>query len=110
MEGFVRGDRTSPGKDHPVKDESARMGSKIAVIGTGYVGLTTGACLAHLGHEVVCADILEEKVARLNQGHIPIVESGLEELVREGLGAERLSFVLGAPNAVIDAEFVFLCL
>ncbi|NDB06330.1 MAG: UDP-glucose 6-dehydrogenase, partial [Acidimicrobiia bacterium] len=51
--------------------------SRIAVIGTGYVGLTTGACLAHLGHTVVCADIDESKVADLRAGRIPIVENGL---------------------------------
>src|SRR5581483_10187343 len=83
--------------------------SKVAVIGTGYVGLTTGAYLAHLGHHVVCADIVEEKIALLQSGRIPILEAGLEELVREGLDGGRLSFVLGAANAVPDAEFVFLC-
>lgn len=83
--------------------------SRIAVIGTGYVGLTTGAYLAHLGHTVVCADIVPEKVERLNRGEVPILEAGLDELVREGLDAGRLSFVLGATAAVHDAEFVFLC-
>ncbi|MDP9072040.1 MAG: UDP-glucose/GDP-mannose dehydrogenase family protein [Actinomycetota bacterium] len=83
--------------------------SRVAVVGTGYVGLTTGACLAHLGHEVVCADVVAEKVERLSQGHIPIFESGLEQLVRDGLAARRLSFVLGAAHAVDGAEFVFLC-
>jgi UDPglucose 6-dehydrogenase len=82
---------------------------RIAVIGTGYVGLTTGAYLAHLGHTVVCADVVPEKVARLNKGDVPILEAGLDELVREGLDAERLSFVLGAAPAVAGAEFVFLC-
>ncbi|HEX2698813.1 MAG TPA: UDP-glucose/GDP-mannose dehydrogenase family protein [Acidimicrobiales bacterium] len=84
--------------------------SRIAVVGTGYVGLTTGACLASLGHEVVCADVVPEKVERLGRGEIPIFEAGLEELVRKGLAARRLSFVIGAANAVRDAEFVFLCL
>ena len=54
---------------------------KIAVIGTGYVGLTTGACFAQLGHEVICADIDVEKVARLNRGEIPIHEPGLDRVV-----------------------------
>lgn len=85
------------------------MGSKIAVIGTGYVGLTTGACFAHLGHEVVCADIDADKVARLSRGEIPIVEAGLEEIVREGIRSGRLRFVLGATNAVKGAEFAYLC-
>jgi len=61
--------------------------SRIAVIGTGYVGLTTGACFAHVGHDVVCADIDEAKVAQLQRGEIPILEAGLDNLVREGLGA-----------------------
>lgn len=84
--------------------------SRIAVVGTGYVGLTTGAYLAHLGHDVVCADVVPEKVERLSRGEIPIFEADLEELVREGLDARRLSFVLGAATAVEAAEFVFLCL
>jgi UDPglucose 6-dehydrogenase len=85
------------------------MSRRIAVIGTGYVGLTTGAYLAHLGHDVICADVVPEKVETLNQGQLPIYEPGLDELVREGLDSGRLSFVLGAASAVPDAEFVFLC-
>ena len=84
--------------------------SRIAVIGTGYVGLTTGAYLAHIGHEVVCADVVEEKVRRLSSGDIPIFEGGLEELVRTGLDSGLLRFVLGSEEAVAGAEFVFLCL
>ncbi|HLY84189.1 MAG TPA: UDP-glucose/GDP-mannose dehydrogenase family protein [Acidimicrobiales bacterium] len=83
--------------------------SRIAVIGTGYVGLTTGACLAHIGHEVVCADVDEAKIALLKSGKIPIYEQGLGELVHEGMAAGRLSFVVGGPVAARDAEFVFLC-
>ncbi len=83
--------------------------AEIAIIGTGYVGLTTGACFAHLGHRVVCADILADKVERLSRGEIPILEAGLAELVREGLDSGRLSFVLGAAAAAADAEFAYLC-
>ena len=83
--------------------------SKIAVIGTGYVGLTTGACFAHLGHDVVCADIDADKVARLQRGEIPILEAGLDNLVREGLQDGRLRFVLGAASAVPDCDFAYLC-
>ncbi len=83
--------------------------SKIAVIGTGYVGLTTGACFSALGHDVVCADIIEEKVAALTRGEIPILEAGLEQIVREGIEAGRLSFVLGAATAAADCEFAYLC-
>jgi UDPglucose 6-dehydrogenase len=85
------------------------MTNKIAVIGTGYVGLTTGACFAHLGHDVICADIVPEKVERLRNGDVPIHEAGLTELVQEGIATGRLSFVLGAENAVGDAEFIYLC-
>jgi UDPglucose 6-dehydrogenase len=73
---------------------------RIAVIGTGYVGLTTGACLASLGHRVVCADIDAEKIARLRDGDVTILEPGLSELVAEGVAAGRLSFVVGARDAV----------
>ncbi|MCU1500027.1 MAG: ugd [Acidimicrobiales bacterium] len=86
------------------------MGSKIAIIGTGYVGLTTGACMAHLGHTVVCADVVQAKVDALSRGEVPILEAGLDELVVEGIAAGRLSFVMGAQNAVAGAEFIYLCL
>jgi UDPglucose 6-dehydrogenase len=82
---------------------------KVTVLGAGYVGLTTAACMSHLGHDVTCADVVESKVAMLNRGEIPIVEDGLEDLVREGLAGDLLRFVLGARDSVDDAEFVFLC-
>ena len=81
----------------------------IAIIGTGYVGLTTGACFSHLGHDVICADVDEEKVARLQAGEIPIVERGLDRLVDEGLRSGKLKFVVGAAEASKDAEFHYLC-
>ena len=83
--------------------------SRIAVIGTGYVGLTTGACFAHLGHQVICADLIPEKIERLSRGDVPILEAGLDDLVREGLDTKRLSFVLGEEPAVRDCEFAYLC-
>lgn len=85
------------------------MSGTIAVIGTGYVGLTTGACFAALGHTVICADIDEVKVERLNRGEIPIVEDGIERLVAEGMREGRLSFVVGAATAAAAAEFAYLC-
>ena len=85
------------------------MTSKIAVIGTGYVGLTTGACFAKLGHEVVCADIDSDKIERLSRGEIPIHEAGLEEMVHEGIESGRLTFSLGSAGVVGEAEFVYLC-
>ena len=83
--------------------------TKLAIIGTGYVGLTTGACFAHLGHDVVCADIDPEKVDLLSRGEVPIVEHRLDELVADGLRRGNLRFVLGAASAVTDAEIIFLC-
>ncbi|MEN3302876.1 UDP-glucose/GDP-mannose dehydrogenase family protein [Pseudonocardia sp.] len=88
----------------------------VAVVGTGYVGLTTGACLASLGHRVVCADIDAAKVGKLVRGEIGIREPGLAELVREGVAAGRLSFVVGAAAALAElqsrgtpVEVMFLC-
>ena len=83
--------------------------SRLGVIGTGYVGLTTGACFASMGHHVVCGDIDQRKVDMLNAGHIPIVEAGLEQVVADARDAGRLEFVLGAEAAVADADIVFLC-
>jgi len=85
------------------------MSFRVAVIGTGYVGLTTGACLAHLGHTVVCADIDADKIAKLRDGIIPIVELGLAELVTEGMASGRLSFVVGSVEAAKNCEVAFLC-
>jgi UDPglucose 6-dehydrogenase len=86
---------------------------RIAVVGTGYVGLTTGACLASLGHQVVCGDVDPDKVARLRRAEVDILEPGLTELVREGMAAGRLSFVVSAEAAVTaheeGAEIVYLC-
>lgn len=83
--------------------------SRIGIIGTGYVGLTTGAVMAHLGHTVVCADIDEAKVQRLNRAELHIYEQGLQELVVEGLRSGRLRFVVGASEAAQGCEFAFLC-
>ena len=83
---------------------------QLAVIGTGYVGLATGACLAHLGHDVTCLDIDVEKVEQLTKGIIPIVEDGLEQLVQEGMSAQRLRFTSDRKIAIADADIVFLCL
>ncbi|NIH86185.1 UDP-glucose dehydrogenase family protein [Amycolatopsis granulosa] len=84
-------------------------GARIVVIGTGYVGLTTGACLAALGHQVTCVDVDDVKVARLAAGRVDILEPGLEELVTRGLATRRLRFVVGARPAVAGADAVYLC-
>ena len=83
--------------------------ARIVVVGTGYVGLTTGACLASLGHRVTCVDVDEAKIARLSAGRVDILEPGLADLVVRGIGTGRLSFVVGARDAVRDADGVFLC-
>ena len=93
----------------PSGGSSAGPHLPVAVIGAGYVGLTTAVCLAHLGHRVVCGEVDEEKVARLSRGEPTIVEEGLAELLAEGLASKRLRFVTGAAAAVTGAAFVFLC-
>ena len=83
--------------------------SKICVIGGGgYVGLTTGACFADLGNEVVCVDIDEAKVAGLKRGKLPIYEPGLQELVERNAKMERLSFTTSYNSGMKDAEFAFI--
>lgn len=82
---------------------------RIAVIGAGYVGLTCGACLASLGHEVVCCDADPAKIEALSAGRVPILEPDLAELVAEGLAGGRLSFVPSNIAAVRDARYVMLC-
>jgi len=81
---------------------------RIAVIGTGYVGLVVGAGLAQTGNDVVCADIDAGKIARLDQGEIPIYEPGLESLVRENAAQGRLSFSTDVAAAVRPAQVVFI--
>ena len=85
------------------------MPSRITVIGCGYVGLTTGACFAHLGHDVTCTDVDELRVDMLNRGEVPILEAGLENMVREGMNGRRLSFVVGSTEAAAESEFIYLC-
>ncbi|MDZ5698796.1 UDP-glucose/GDP-mannose dehydrogenase family protein [Chelativorans sp. M5D2P16] len=81
---------------------------KIAMIGTGYVGLVSGTCFAEWGHEVACVDKNAEKIAGLNQGKLPIYEPGLDELVERNTVAGRLSFTTDLAEAVQDAAAVFI--
>jgi UDPglucose 6-dehydrogenase len=81
---------------------------KIAVIGTGYVGLVTGTCLAETGHRVTCVDIDERKIATLRAGGIPIYEPGLEELVKRNVRDGRLDFTTSTADAVRDVDVAFI--
>ncbi|MEQ9398202.1 MAG: UDP-glucose/GDP-mannose dehydrogenase family protein [Longimicrobiales bacterium] len=81
---------------------------KVAVIGSGYVGLVVGACLAESGNDVVSADIDEGKVERLKRGEIPIYEPGLEPLIRNNLEAGRLRYTTDVPEAVRASEIIFI--
>lgn len=81
---------------------------RIAMIGTGYVGLVSGACFADLGHTVTCVDIDPEKIRKLEAGIIPIYEPGLEELVKRNVEAGRLSFTTEVSEAVPGADAAFV--
>lgn len=81
---------------------------KVAVIGTGYVGLVTGTCLAEHGHHVICVDKVEEKIAALRSGVVPIYEPGLKEMIDRNVGAGRLRFTTDGSAAVGEAEVVFI--
>src|ERR1051326_3240375 len=81
---------------------------KLTIIGTGYVGLVTGACLAEAGHEVICVDNDHAKVASLQPGQIPIYEPGLERLVERNVSAKRLSFSSSTAEGVAKSDVIFI--
>ena len=81
---------------------------RIAMIGTGYVGLVSGACFSEFGFDVTCVDMDAGKIERLNHGEIPIYEPGLDVLVQTNMAADRLSFTTQLPNAVRQADIVFI--
>src|SRR5262245_23704182 len=81
---------------------------RLAVIGTGYVGLVAGAGFADFGNDVTCVDLDDDRIRRLRQGEIPIHEPGLAELVRTNLDAGRLSFTTDTAAAVKGADVVIL--
>ncbi len=82
---------------------------KIAIIGSGYVGLVTGTCFAHLGNEVMCVDNDLKKLAMLKKGQVPIYEPGLEEMIRKNVKEKRLTFSSSIVQAVNHAEVLFIC-
>jgi UDPglucose 6-dehydrogenase len=81
---------------------------KVAVVGTGYVGLVVGACLAESGNDVIGADVDASKIARLNRGEVPIFEPGLDRLLEENLAAGRLSFTTDVADAVRRSDVIFI--
>jgi UDPglucose 6-dehydrogenase len=81
----------------------------ICVIGCGYVGLVTGAVFADLGNEVVCVDVVEEKIQQLNNGIMPIYEPGLQEMVQRNLADRRLAFSISLEIGMDKAEIIFIC-
>lgn len=83
---------------------------KIAVIGTGYVGLVTGTCLAETGNTVICVDIVEEKVNKMKAGKLPIYEPGLDVLFHRNIAQDRLSFTTDLAAAIKDAQIIFMAL
>ncbi|CAN0581974.1 unnamed protein product, partial [Ectocarpus sp. 12 AP-2014] len=81
---------------------------KITIFGTGYVGLVTGACLADVGHDVLCMDVDQAKIAKLKNGHIPIYEPGLDSIVKHTVEAGRLSFTTDTAQAVQHGVLQFI--
>ncbi len=81
---------------------------KVAIVGTGYVGLVAGTCFSETGNEVVCVDIDPGKIAKLRQGESPIYEPGLTELLKKNIAEERLSFTTDLKSAVEQAQVIFL--
>ena len=81
---------------------------KITIIGSGYVGLVTGACLADIGNDVVCLDLDEHKIRILNDGGVPIYEPGLQELIQKNIAAKRLQFTTDVPSAVTHGAIQFI--
>ncbi len=81
---------------------------KLCMVGTGYVGLVSGACFAETGQNVVCADVSEEKIAKLQAGEIPIFEHGLDEIVRRNVAEGRLSFTTDVAGAIAESTVVFV--
>ncbi|WP_293304202.1 UDP-glucose dehydrogenase family protein [Pedobacter sp. UBA5917] len=83
---------------------------KIAVIGTGYVGLVTGTCLAETGNDVICVDINEAKVKQMQNGEVPIYEPGLDLLFHRNIEQERLTFTTNLADAVKESQIIFMAL
>src|SRR5258708_25695363 len=82
---------------------------RLSVIGCGYVGLVTGACLAEAGHEVICTDIDRERIAKLNAGGVPIYEEHLDQILGSARKAGRISYTAEAGEAIRAGDTIFIC-
>ena len=80
----------------------------ITIIGTGYVGLVSGSGFAEFGHNVICADIDEKKISKLNSGEIPIYEPGLEDLMKRNVNKGTLKFTSNVELAIRSSEVIFI--
>ena len=82
---------------------------KLCMIGTGYVGLVSGACFADLGNEVICVDKDKNKINKLNSGFVPIYEPGIEELVKRNKAQKRLNFSSNISDSIKKSDIIFIC-
>ncbi len=82
---------------------------KLCMIGTGYVGLVSGACFADIGNQVICVDKNEDKIKKLNSGISPIYEPGLDELIKKNFSAKRLFFTTNVKKAILSSDLIFIC-
>src|SRR5262249_19131642 len=95
-------------RDGPSTEQGGASTVKIAVVGTGYVGLVQGTCLAESGNDVACVDKVAAKIEGLKQGKVPIYEPGLAELVHRNIRDGRLKFTTDLPSGIAEAEIVFI--
>jgi UDPglucose 6-dehydrogenase len=91
-----------------VLKENVNKIMNITIIGSGYVGLVTGACFAEVGHHVICVDNDKQKIATLQKGQIPIYEPGLDNLIRHNVAAQRLRFTTSIGDGVENSELIFI--
>ena len=82
---------------------------KICMIGTGYVGLVSGACFSELGNDVICSDIDRDKIVKLNNNIVPIYEPGLEEIVKRNFNQGKLKFSSNISLAIKKSDIIFIC-
>src|SRR5439155_16267605 len=109
----IAADKIKGAGSHPAKDirvlKDFFPGTKVAVVGLGYVGCVTGACLSSLGHVVIGVDRDEHKVNSVLKGEAPFFEPGLEEMIRENVSAGRYTATTSLADAIADADIALIC-